>query len=78
TPNPFSASTTISYELSQNAEVQLSIHNKLGQLVYKYSEEQQQGEQQLQWDTQGLAEGVYYYILKAGNEVSNGKMVKVR
>ena len=77
-PNPFSTSTTLSYSLKQISTVQLSVFNQLGQLVYQYSEEQQQGEQQLQWDTQGFAEGIYYYRLQVGDQVANGKLVKVR
>jgi len=77
-PNPFTSSTTIEYTLKQPSSVQLSVFNQLGQLVYQHSEDKQQGEQQLRWDAQGLAEGVYYYRLKAGDQVVNGKLVKVR
>jgi len=77
-PNPFSISTTLSYSQKQPSTVQLSVFNQLGQLVYQHSEDQQQGSQQLQWDAQGQAEGLYYYRLQSGEQVANGKMVKVR
>ncbi|MEE4258806.1 MAG: hypothetical protein V2I62_03540 [Bacteroidales bacterium] len=35
-------------------------------------------EQQLSWDEQDLAKGIYYYRLQAGDEMATGKMVKVR
>jgi len=58
--------------------VQFSVFNQLGQLVYHHSEDQQQGSQQLQWDAQDQAEGLYYYRMKAGDAIANGKMVKAR
>jgi hypothetical protein len=78
TPNPFTTSTTLSYTIKQPSTVLFSVFNQLGRLIYQHSEEQQQGEQQLQWDAQGLDEGVYYYRLQVGDEVGNGKMVKER
>jgi N-acetylneuraminic acid mutarotase len=77
-PNPFTTSTTLSYELKQPEKVTLSIFNHLGQLVYQTQLNQQPGNQQLIWNAEGYAEGVYYYRLKAGDQVANGKLVKVR
>jgi hypothetical protein len=77
-PNPFKTSTNLSYELAQPETVTLSIYNHLGQLVYQIQLNQQPGNQQLIWNAEGYAEGVYYYRLKAGDAVANGKMVKVR
>lgn len=77
-PNPFTTSTTLSYELQQPSPVQLSVFNQLGQLVYQHSEEQRQGSQQLQWQAVDQPEGLYYYQLKVGDQVVNGKLVKVR
>jgi len=76
-PNPFSTSTTLSYELKRPETIHLSIFNHLGQLICQHSEEQQQGNQQLQWNAEGFADGVYYYRLQVGEQVANGKMVKV-
>ncbi len=77
-PNPFTTITTLSYELKQPEEVILRIYNHLGQLVYQTQENQPQGKQQLNWNAEGYPEGVYYYRLKAGDVVANGKLVKVR
>jgi hypothetical protein len=78
TPNPFTKSTTIEYELRHPETASLSIYNHLGQIVYQTQERQPQGKQQLVWYSESYAEGVYYYRLKAGDAVANGKMVKVR
>ena len=77
-PNPFTTSTTLLYELKQPSTVQLNVFNQFGQLVYQYSEKQQQGSQQLQWEEQNQPEGIYYYSLKAGDQTINGKIVKGR
>ena len=77
-PNPFSTSTTLSYELKQPETVQLSVFNQLGQIVYLHSEEQAQCKQQMQWDAQDQPEGLYYYQLQVGEHIATGKLVKVR
>ena len=77
-PNPFTTSTTIEYELKQPEKVSLTIYNHLGQLVYKAQENQTQGKQQLQWKAESYADGIYYFRLQAGDAVANGKMVKIK
>lgn len=77
-PNPFSTSTTLSYELIQTSTVKLSVYNQLGQLTYQHEEVQYPGSQLQRWDAQDQPEGLYYYRLKAGDQVANGKMVKVK
>jgi hypothetical protein len=67
----------MSYELQQQEKVTLSIFNHLGQLVYQTEDQQPQCKQKLIWNAEGYTEGVYYYRLKAGDAVANGKMVKV-
>jgi subtilisin family serine protease len=77
-PNPFSTSITMSYELQQPERVTLSIYNHVGQIVYQTKEVQPQGNQQHIWNTESLADGVYYYRMQVGDQIANGKMVKVR
>ena len=77
-PNPFSTSTTLSYELKQPEKISMTIYNHLGQLVYQTQKKQPQGKQQLIWNAEGYADGIYYYRLQAGDQIANGKIVKVR
>jgi len=77
-PNPFATSTTLSYELQQPEKVTLSIFNHLGQLVYQTEENQPKGSQQLIWNAEGYADGIYYYRLQVGDAIANGKIVKVK
>jgi len=78
TPNPFATSTTIEYELQQPEKVILMIYDYLGKQVYQTQENQQRGSQQLVWNAKGFADGIYYYRLQVGDQIANGKMVKVR
>jgi len=76
-PNPFAITTIIEYKLQQPEIVQLSIFNQIGQLVYQHTEEQVQGIQKLQWKAENQLDGLYYYKLQAGKQISSGKIVKV-
>lgn len=76
-PNPFSTSITIEYELKQPEKVTLFIYNHFGQVVIQTQENQPQGKQQLIWNAERYADGIYYYRLQVGDAIANGKMVKV-
>ncbi len=76
TPNPFTNSTTLEYELKQPESVSLSIYNQMGKQVFQTEENQHQGKQQLIWYAERYPDGIYYYRLQVGNAVVNGKMVK--
>jgi len=77
-PNPFTSLATIQYELKKPEKVIITIYNQLSKQVYHTEVNQLQGNQQLIWKTEELPDGIYYYRLQVGNQVSNGKMVKVR
>ena len=76
-PNPFTTSTTLSYKLKQPEEITLTIYDYLGKQVYQTQENHSQGKQQLIWNAEKYADGIYYYSLQVGDEVTNGKLVKV-
>ena len=50
----------------------------MGQLVYQTKERQSQGIQKLIWNAEVYPDGIYYYKMQVGNQVANGKLVKVR
>ncbi len=77
-PNPFSHTTTIEYELKQPEKVSLTIYDYLGKQIEVIHEKQSQGMQKVIWIAEGLPDGIYYYRIQLGNQVANGKMVKVR
>jgi len=83
-PNPFNPATTISYSLSERAEVEIAIFNVLGQRVATLTEGlQSAGEHMVVWngiDESGrvVATGVYFYRISAGENVSTKKMLLLK
>ncbi len=73
-PNPFNPQTTISFQLSENDEVNLSIYNIKGQKIKTIvNQKLEQGLHQITWDgkndnNQYVASGVYFYKLKVNNK----------
>lgn len=78
-PNPFNASTTISYSLPEQSEVAIHIHNILGQKVATiYDGMQEPGDHTITWDAAAFPSGVYFARLGAGEHSENIKMVLLR
>ena len=66
-PNPFNPVTTISYEISRAANIQIAVYNSLGEKVQLiYQGLSPAGQHQLKWNAQQLGSGMYYIILSAG------------
>jgi len=78
-PNPFNPSTNIGYELSANSHVVLKVYDVLGRevktLVNKY---QQVGKHIVSLDGSHLASGVYFYQLRAGDNVSTKRLLLMK
>ena len=84
-PNPFNPETTIRYNLSSDAIVSLTIYNITGQVVRNLvdGEALAAGQYQALWDGRnesgiGVASGMYFYLLRAGDYVAKRKMVLLR
>lgn len=68
-PNPFNPTTTITFDLPEQALVTLKIYNMLGQEVATLVDHEQMddGTQEILFDANGVASGVYFYrIVAAG------------
>ncbi len=68
-PNPFSPTTTISYDVRAASSVLITIYNVMGQVVDTLvNAYQQAGHYQTTWEnTTGLASGVYFYRAQIGD-----------
>ncbi len=79
TPNPFSGSTTIGFELAAAGEISLRVLDGLGQEVATLAAGRfSAGAHQVRFDAAGLANGVYYYQLRAGDITETGSMILAR
>ncbi len=77
-PNPFTGETTFSIHLQDQAKVNLTVFNNLGQVVTTILDESlTNGSHQVTWNAEGLPAGIYFYKLTATGHrpPATGKMV---
>ncbi|MBI4535064.1 MAG: T9SS type A sorting domain-containing protein [Ignavibacteriae bacterium] len=75
-PNPFNPKTSIKFKVQSSKLVTLRVYNVLGQEVATLvNEELQPGSYEVAWDAEGLASGVYFYRLAAGEFTAAKKLV---
>jgi len=78
-PNPFNPRTRIQYSVPSTQYVSLKVYDLLGrELSTLVSEVKPPGSYTVEWDAEGLASGVYFYRLKAGDFVETKKLVLLR
>jgi len=78
-PNPFNPTTTIRYALPQRSHVTLTVFNVLGQQVATLvNESQDAGYHDVRFDANGLASGVYFYRIVAGEQVATKRLLLIR
>ena len=82
-PNPFNPTTTIKFSIKKRSNVRLEIYNALGQRVAELlNQEMKAGKYKIKFDAQsvagGLASGVYFYALHAGDFVKTRKMILLK
>lgn len=73
-PNPFDATTNIVYNTPSAKNVEFTVHNMVGGLVYKNTYKAAAGKNTITFNSNGLASGLYVYTLSNGNEVKTGRM----
>ena len=78
-PSPFNPSPMIGYTLARRSHVTLSVYNTLGQQVAALiNENQESGNHEVRFDGSGLASGVYFYRIQAGDFVQTKRLILLR
>ncbi len=80
-PNPFAAATQIDYTISKPGMVSLRVYDKYGSTIATLVNElKQSGNYSISFNASkyNLPAGIYYYELKAGNNVESKKMVLIK
>tara|TARA_B100000614_G_scaffold1415_1_gene1541 strand:- start:377 stop:1600 length:1224 start_codon:yes stop_codon:yes gene_type:complete len=78
-PNPFNPSTTVSYSIEKNINVNISIYNMSGQKVSELvNTNQTVGNYSITWDASNQPSGLYFVRLSAGNQISSQKIMLVK
>ncbi|NQT78400.1 MAG: T9SS type A sorting domain-containing protein [Bacteroidetes bacterium] len=76
-PNPFTTFTTIEYELNEISNIQFTIYNVIGEMVYETVDRiMPQGKHSFTWTADRLPMGLYYAVLRSEEGVSVVKMIK--
>lgn len=78
-PNPFNSSTIITYSIPRQERITLKIYDQLGRLVTTLVDvEKNAGQHQVEFHTEKLSSGVYFYQLIAGNVILTNKLVLLK
>ena len=83
-PNPFNPTTTISFNLPSQGNVELKIYNIKGELIKTLlNENRQKGEYNIIWDgldnnSEKVASGLYFYQLKTETHNETRKMILMK
>lgn len=76
-PNPFDEETTIRYEILESGQVRIDILNDKGQLVTTMENRAMDiGIFSSTWNASGLAEGIYFCIIRHDGQIQIKKMLK--
>lgn len=75
-PNPFNPVTTIKYKIPENGFVSIKVLDFLGrEIAALVNEEKQAGTYEVEFNSNNLASGVYFYCLQAGSFIQTNKMM---
>jgi hypothetical protein len=83
-PNPFNSETLIYFQLPGNDQVSFKIYNTLGQLIRTLIEtELSAGYHKIAWDGEdangwAVPSGLYYYQIRAGQNVNTRRLILIR
>jgi hypothetical protein len=78
-PNPFSSTTTISYQLSQRSHVLLKVYDIQGREVTTLVDKiEMPGNKSVELNAEGWPGGIYYYRMQAGGYIQTRKLILLR
>lgn len=78
-PNPFSESTTITYDVPASQHVSISVYDMLGREVSTLVDQVvPAGSHRAVFDASGHPSGLYLYRVTAGDETRTGRMMLTR
>jgi hypothetical protein len=78
-PNPFNPTTVVRYQLPVVSNVNLVVYDVLGrEVAMLVNRVEDPGYKSVEWNASGVASGVYFYRLQAGNFVQTRKLLLLR
>jgi len=78
-PNPFNPVTTISFEISEDDDIELAILDVNGKTIETLlNEYKSAGRYEVSWDASSFSSGIYFYRLKAGDIIETKKLILLK
>ncbi|MFC2103378.1 T9SS type A sorting domain-containing protein [Bacteroidota bacterium] len=78
-PNPFNPTTKINYYIPEGSFVSLKVYDVLGnEIIVLVNEELQAGHHEIEFNGNGLSNGVYIYQINANDIVETKKMILIK
>jgi hypothetical protein len=78
-PNPFNPVTNFQFSIVNRQLTILKVYNVLGQEVATLvNEVKQPGTYTVQWDASGMASGMYFYRIQAGDFVATRRLLLLK
>jgi len=78
-PNPFNPSTTIRYAIPEASFASIKVYDVLGnEVVTLVNEEKSVGSYEVNFNSNGLSSGIYFYTINAGSFVETKKMILMK
>jgi len=78
-PNPFNPTTTIQYAIPSAEHVTIKVYNEIGEEVRTLVDENKEaGQYKATFNGSGLASGIYYYRISAGNFIKVKKLMLLK
>lgn len=74
-PNPFTTSTTISFDSNQEQGILLIIKNVLGKTVFKKGYYAYKGRKKIVFERKDLKPGMYIYAIQSNREIISKRFV---
>jgi hypothetical protein len=79
-PNPFNPATTIKFAVAETQKAELKVFDILGNEVVTLFNDLAEGNRvyEFEFNSEGMASGIYFYRLEAGNKIENKKMLLLK
>jgi hypothetical protein len=78
-PNPFNPTTTINYSVPKNSFVTIKVYDVLGREVTTLvNEEKRFGNYEIKFDGSNITSGIYFYKMKADNQLETKKFILLK
>ena len=69
----------LSYELDSKTKVEINLYNSSGELIQTLlSEQQEAGNQELQFSSGNLPAGIYFYRITTDSKQATGRMILMK